>query len=317
MFGDLDSQGLAALRCEPARWLPRALDIARTHGLPSADPHVFAGGTNLVVGLGGEIVLKIFPPLLRHQFDAERLSLRLLQGQLSVEVPRIVAEGELEDWPYLAMTRVQGATGEEVWPTLDDAAKERLIGRIGEVIAEVQRVPPGELAQLEPHWQPFIEKQIAGCREHHERLGLPAKFLAGLDDYVRDAAPLIPCRPSPVILTGEYIPENFILRQDTSGWQLAGLIDFGDVMTGWGPYDVLGPGVFMAEGRPERVRALLRGFGYSEAERDETLAHRLFALCLLHRYSNPLRQFRVDGWQRKAGTLRELEGLIWPMRFST
>ncbi|MCX7361510.1 MAG: aminoglycoside 3'-phosphotransferase/choline kinase family protein [Alphaproteobacteria bacterium] len=286
MFGDLDSQGLAALRCEPARWLPRALDIARTHGLPSADPHVFAGGTNLVVGLGGEIVLKIFPPLLRHQFDAERLSLRLLQGQLSVEVPRIVAEGELEDWPYLAMTRVQGATGEEVWPTLDDAAKERLIGRIGEVIAEVQRVPPGELAQ-------------------------------GLDDYVRDAAPLIPCRPSSVILTGEYIPENFILRQDTSGWQLAGLIDFGDVMTGWGPYDVLGPGVFMAEGRPERVRALLRGFGYSEAERDETLAHRLFALCLLHRYSNPLRQFRVDGWQRKAGTLRELEGLIWPMRFST
>lgn len=316
MFGDLDSQGLAALRCEPARWLPMALDIARTHALPTADPHVFAGGTNLVVGLGGELVLKIFPPLLRHQFEAERLSLHLLLGRLSIEVPRIVAEGERDGWPYLAMTRVKGATGEEVWPALDDAAKERLIGRIGEVIAEVQRVPPGELVQLEPHWQPFIEKQIAGCREHHERLGLPAKFLAGLDGYIRDTALLIPREVSPVILTGEYIPENFILRQDTSGWRLAGLIDFGDVMTGWGAYDLLGPGVFMAEGRPERIRRLLRGFGYADADMDGTLSHCLFALCLMHRFSNPLHQFRVEGWQQ-AGTLLELEGLIWPMRFST
>ena len=312
MFGDLDAQGLAALRREPARWLPVALDIARTHGLPVTDPHVFAGGTNLVVGLGDEIVLKIFPPLLRHQFEAERLSLGLLQDRLSVDVPRIVAEGERERWPYLAMTRVQGATGEEVWLTLDDAAKERLIGRIGELIAEVQHVPPAGLVQLEPRWEPFIDAQIAGCRAHHERLGLPAKFLAGLDDYIGAAVPLIPRQISPVILTGEYIPENFILRREASGWQLAGLIDFGDVMTGWGPYDLLGPGVFMAEGRPERIRALLRGFGYDEGAQDGTLAHRLFALCLLHRYSNPLGQFRVEGWQQ-ARTLQELERLIWPM----
>lgn len=150
MFGDLDSRGLALLRREPARWLPAALDIARAHALPSAHPHVFAGGTNLVVGLGDEIVLKIFPPSLRHQFEAERLSLALLQDGLSVEVPRIVAEGERDEWPYLAMSRVQGATGEEAWSELDNAAKERLIGRIGEVIAEVQRVPPGGLVRLEP-----------------------------------------------------------------------------------------------------------------------------------------------------------------------
>ena len=313
MFGDPDSQGLASLRREPARWLPAALDIARAHALPSTDPHVFAGGTNLVVGLGGELVLKIFPPLLRHQFEAERLSLVLLQGRLSVEVPRILVEGEREGWPYLAMTRVQGATGEEVWPTLDDASKERLIGRIGEVIAEVQRVPPGQLVRLEPQWEPFIERQIAECRAHHELLGLPAKFLAGLDDYVRDAAPFIPRRISPVILTGEYIPENFILRRDASGWHLAGLIDFGDVMTGWGAYDLLGPGVFLAEGRPERMRRLLHGFGYADADIDPALSRCLFALCLLHRYSNPLQQFRIQGWQQKAETLEELERLIWPL----
>ena len=45
----------------------------------------------------------------------------------------------------------------------------------------------------------------------HERLGLPQKFLDGLDDLLRDAAELIPMDAPPVILTGEYIPENFLL----------------------------------------------------------------------------------------------------------
>lgn len=306
MFGDLDAQALAVLRGDPARWLPVALDIARAHRLPTAEPQVFAGGTNLVVGLGPDIVLKIFPPLLRRQFEAERLSLARLHGRLSVETPELLVEGERDGWTWLAMSRVHGMTGEEAWPQLDDAAKERLLGRIGEVIAEVQRVPPGALVALEPQWDALLEKQIAGCSARHQRLGLSPHLLAGLDNYVREAAVLIPRGVSPVILTGEYIPENFIMRNKT----LAGLIDFGDVMTGWRDYDLLGPGVFMGEGRRERIRALLRGFGYTTP--DETLPRRLMALCFLHRYSDPIRQFRVEGWQQ-VRNLHELERLIWPL----
>ena len=47
---------------------------------------------------------------------------------------------------------------------------------------------------------------------------------------------------------------------------LAGLIDFGDVMTGWREYDLLGPSAFMAAGMPRRVRSLFEGFGYSRAD---------------------------------------------------
>lgn len=306
MLGDPDAEALAALRRDPARWLPTALDIARAHRLPTAEPHVFAGGTNLVVGLGADTVLKIFPPLLRRQFESERLSLALLHGRLSIETPRLLADGERDGWTWLAMSRVRGMTGEEAWSGLDDGAKQRLLGRIGEVIAEVQRVPPAALAALEPQWDALLERQIAGCHARHESLGLPKHLLAGLDDYIREAAALIPRGVSPVILTGEYIPENFIMRERA----LAGLIDFGDVMTGWRDYDLLGPGVFMGEGRRERIRALLRGFGY--AMPDETLPRRLMALCFLHRYSDPMRQFRVEGWQQ-ARDLPDLERLIWPL----
>jgi hygromycin-B 7''-O-kinase len=113
-------------------------------------------------------------------------------------------------------------------------------------------------------------------------------------------------------LTGEYIPENFLLRRETEGWRVSGLIDFGDVMTGWGEYDLLGPSAFMTSGVPRRVRSLFEGFGYASTDLTPTLKRRLMALFLLHRVSDPVRQVCIEGWQQKAD-LFELQDLLWPI----
>ncbi len=194
---------------------------------------------------------------------------------------------------------------------LTDAEAERVIGEVGAAIAQVQRVPAGELSALEPRWAEFIPRQIAGCRARHERLGLPRHQLDGLDDLLRDAASLIPPEPQ-VILTGEYNPENLVLGRDADGWHLAGLIDFGDVMTGFGEYDLLGPGVFMTAGVPRRLAALLRGYGYADADLTPALRRRLMLLMLLHRFSDLARHLRIEGWQQ-AESLEALERLIWPV----
>jgi len=156
-------------------------------------------------------------------------------------------------------------------------------------------------------------QQIEGCRARHVRLGLPQKFLDGLDELLSDAKSLIPFDAPPVILTGEYIPENFLLAREGAGWRLSGLIDFGDVMTGWGEYDLLGPSAFMTAGMPRRVRSLLEGFGYSLADMDQAMKRRLMALMLLHRASDPIRHICIEGWQQKAGDLIELQELLWPV----
>jgi hypothetical protein len=70
--------------------------------------------------------------------------------------------------------------------------KERVLGQIGETIAEVQRVPIGELSRIEPRWEPFMRTQIEGCGARHRRLGLPQKYWEGLDEMVHDATTLIP-----------------------------------------------------------------------------------------------------------------------------
>src|ERR1700733_5407835 len=302
-----------AWRAEPSRCLPATLDIARSHGLPCADPHLFATGSNLVVALDDALVLKIFPPLLRHQFVSERSSLSQLRGRVSVPIPEIVLEGERDQWPYLVITRLRGVIGKDAWPALLEHQKERVLNQIGATIAEVQRVPVGELSGIEPRWDQFMLGQIEGCRARHTRLGLPQKYLDGLDDFLGGAATLIPMDAAPVILTGEYIPENFLLSQDAGDWNLSGLIDFGDVMTGWGEYDLLGPSAFMTAGMPGRVHSLFAGFGYLPADISEALTRRLMILMLLHRASDPVRHICIEGWQDKADTLADLERLLWPI----
>ena len=220
-----------AWRADPSQCLPAALDIARSHGLPDGEAHLFSTGTNIVVALDERLVLKIFPPLLRHQFVSERISLSQLRGRISVPIPEIVLEGERDGWPYLVITRLSGIIGNKAWPALPEEQKERVLGQIGATIAEVQRVPVDEFSAIEPRWDEFIPRQIAQCRARHERLGLAQKYLDGLDEFIREAAPLIPLDRPPVILTGEYIPENFLMTREGDHWRLAGLIDFGDVMS--------------------------------------------------------------------------------------
>ena len=304
-----DAQAFRAFRCDPPRWLPIALDIARSHGLDIGAPQVFATGTNLVVGLDAKFILKIFPPLLRAQFVSERGSLTQLAGRLALPIPEIVAEGERDGWPYLVITRLSGTLGTEVWPSLPEAQKERLLRQIGETIAAVQAAPLGPLGEIEPRWDAFMRAQMEGCRARHTRLGLAPKFLAGLDDLLRDAAELIPMDAPPVILTGEYIPENFLLACRAGDWSIAGLFDFGDVRAGWRDYDLLGPSAFMAAGRPGRVRSLLEGFGY--AKPDFALKRRLMALMLLHHASDLNSHICIDGWQEKVDDLLGLQDLIW------
>lgn len=307
-----DQRTFGAWRAEASQWLPVAVDIARSHGLACTAPRVFSTGTNLVVALDEKLILKIFPPILRPQFFSERGALAQLRGRLHVPVPEIIFEGERDGWPYLVVTRLSGVLGVDVWPSLPEEQKEHVLAEIGETIAEVQRAPLGALESVEPRWDAFMRRQIDGCRARHARLGLPEKFLDGLDDLLRDASDLIPMGVPPVILTGEYIPENFLLDCRDGAWHLAGLIDFGDVLTGWCEYDLLGPSAFMAAGKPRRVRSLFEGFGYSPTDVNFALKRRLMALMLLHRASDPIRHICIEGWQQKADDLLQLQELIWP-----
>lgn len=236
----------------------------------------------------------------------------LLKGRVSVAIPEVIAEGERDGWPYLVISRLHGELGTDVWPNLPEDQKEGILRQIGRTIAEVQSAPLGDLASLKPEWFDFLQAQIANCRLRHIGLGLPEKFLNELDDLISEASALIPVDGPAVILTGEYIPENFLLTSRDARWELSGIIDFGDVMTGWREYDLLGPSAFMTAGRSGRVRDLLQGFGYLKEDMSPALGRRLLALMFLHRASDPLKHICIPGWEHEVRTLSELQQMLWP-----
>ncbi|MCW6507151.1 aminoglycoside phosphotransferase family protein [Lichenifustis flavocetrariae] len=298
-------------RDNPDNWLAEIRDIARAHHVPHSRAERFNTGTNLVVALGRDHILKVFPPILRHQFIAERASLHQLSGRLDVGIQSIVAEGERDTWPYLVLTRLEGHLGQDAWPGLLERQKGSILQQIGETIRQVEAAPLGELSGLTPDWPTLMERQIRDCRDRHIRLGLPEKFWDELDELIGSASSIIPMNPPRVILTGEYIPENFVMLPHQDGWRLSGLFDFGDVMTGLGEYDLLGPSAFMSAGSPGRIASLFKGFGYTGADITPALKKRLLTLMFLHRASDPLRHIRIEGWQHKVGTLGDLKDLLW------
>ncbi|WP_257169562.1 phosphotransferase [Bradyrhizobium sp. SRS-191] len=308
-----DAAQLRRLRSDSASWLLAASDIVRSHGYGATRLVPFDAGTNLVASLGDRAILKIFPALLRGQFLSERATLPAVFRRLAdVATPELLHEGERDGWSYLIMTRLDGIPASDVWPQLGEPGKEDLLRQLGRLIADVQRVPSGSLLELGPSWSDFLQTQLTGARDRHQRLGLPPPLLARLDDLLQEAAVLLPRNPDPVILTGEYIPENFLVARDGEGWRVSGLFDFGDVMTGFGEYDLLGPSAFMAAGHPGRVRALFDGYGLSPRDIAWQLKRRLLALMLLHRASDPVRHICIPDWPARVRSFDELQALIWP-----
>lgn len=301
------------LRASPSRWMPALLEIARALGRGGEPLVPIESGSNLLALLGDELVIKLFPPLLRYQYQSERVALQLLEARLTVSTPRVVADSEIEGWPYLVMTRLPGVGLATVWDRYEEAGKCAILRDIGALIAEVQCISPGELATLHPPWNEFLSHQTQQCKARHTERGLPHALLADLDRYLERTASVLPIDAPSVLLTGEFTPENLLMQQHAGAWKISGLIDFGDSTVGFGEYDLLGPGTFMASGNPAHLKALLAGFGYTGAQLSTNLRQRLMRLLLIHRHSDLTVQVKIDGWHTRVKNLDQLEQLLWPL----
>ena len=184
-----DHEAFRTFRAEPAQWLPIALDIARSHGLAGTAPHVFSTGTNLVMALDEKLILKIFPPFLRSQFVSERGSLAQLRGRLRDRDPRNRGRRGAR---WMAVSRHHAAVGRPRRASVAVAAgswKRSACSRKSAKPLPKCSAPRSERSRRSSRTGArFMRRQIEGCRARHERLGLPQKFLDGLDELLRDAA---------------------------------------------------------------------------------------------------------------------------------
>lgn len=287
-------------------WRPAVHEVCARHGLVCSDVRPFRDGSNLVAEVDGRLVVKLFPPFHRHQWESERRALPCFAGRLPVRVPELVAQGERNDgYTYVVLERVTGRPLHEVWAAVPQAARIELLHSIGEVMARSHAVPLGAAATLEPQWGDFLSAQVQGCRTRHARLGAPGWVVDGIDSFVRPALAALELGPPYVLLTGEYTPFNLLVDGDARAPRLVAMIDCGDALIGPPVYDMLGPVAFLCAGDPALLAALFRGRGLVPWPIADEQRRGLLALLLVHRYAHLDGQLRLSGW-REAGSLAAL-----------
>jgi len=288
-----------------------AKKIMHRYQLPDLPLVLFSEGTNIVFAHGKHQVIKIFPPFHQKQYQSERLVLQQLQGKLSVKTPILQHHGEFSGWPYIVMSQLKGTLLETLWEGMEHANKAIILSELGALIKEVHALPIDGLEAIDSHWEQFIEKEIAHCVKHHQSNQLSEGLLQQIPDFLDSVKATLPKINRPVILTGEYTPMNFLVKQTDGIWHIDGLIDFGDAMLGLPEYDLLGPGAFLIQGDKELLKTFLTAYGYPKEKLTANLSRQLTALMLLHQYSNLNIQVRIEGWQNKVNTIEDLQDLVW------
>lgn len=300
-----------AWRDERNNWEELARNIAQSAGFSGTDIVAFGESTNLVIALDGSAIIKIFPPFYHDQFVSERAALQHLDGKLTITTPHIINSGEQDGWSWIVMSKLQGVVGSAVWSQLSSDEMSVILHDVGRVIAEVHSVSPDELTQIGSSWPEFIRDQSRHCVERHRQQGLSERFMPDLSEIAKEAINMIPMGKPYVVLTGDWIPQNFLLSDRTGQWRLSALIDFGDVRTGWHEYDFVAPSALMCEGNPRLVKSLFDGYGIDLSSGFADMRRRLLTLMVLHQESD-FRHMVLPDWDDRISNLFELEGLIWP-----
>ena len=292
-------------------WLPAMRAICQRHGLDTSRLEFAPPGTHVVFRVDG-LYLKLFAPLWPGDFTPERLVLdRLSEGRdLPVPISHLVAEGEIEGWPYLAMTAVEGVPPCQVWDGMDATDRERVAVRCGELVAALHAVSTDGLEAIAVDWPAFVEGQKRECVDGIGRAGLDGHWVRAVCAFLAGLPPLFEPGFEPVLLSADVTDEHILVGQRKGHWEVTGYIDFGDAMLGHPNYEFAAPGCCITRGSPRLQRAMLLAYGYSEAELNGELAARLMAYTLIHKFINVPELLKLLGLPG-AARLEDIQEGLW------
>lgn len=284
-------------RASSARWdalvdagqdfAPAMRRICWRHGLDESALEPYPDGTCPVFA-AGEAVLKLYAPLFLQDAAIEAAALRwLTEHDIGVPTPRLIAEGSIEGWPYIIMSRLTGRGLDQRWPGLERREKYRVMEAIGQAVGRMHALPPRrDLSCLWIDWARFIEEGARDCRAVQLERGLAPfwadqidGFLAGMVDGLAAAEPRS-------LLHTELLGGVWLTEERDRGLALSGLFDFGEAWYGPPSYDDLAVGLFITRGDRGHFRRYLIARGLPDAELGADLSRRLMAYTLLHRYAN-------------------------------
>ncbi len=229
-------------------------------------------GSNVVYAFGS-LIVKLFPPPWKEDFYTEKVALAFANTH-GLPAPEIVAEGEIDGWPYFIATRLNGIPVAEVWHGLHWEQKREIVVQLGRLMHALHGsgVPKG----LPDDWDAFLRLRLSRAENHHK---VAEPWRSWIVEQLKDF------REPPlqmVLLHGDLTRDHLLLTERDNELSISGLIDFGDARVGHPYYDFAVPLLDYVYGEPELSGVLLDAYGLAQASE---IVDSLTKYCLLHEFA--------------------------------
>ncbi|MBN6101824.1 phosphotransferase [Xanthomonas sp. CFBP 8703] len=262
-------------------WMPVLDRLRQAFRLPGDRWTRIPEGANALFQLGDEVIVKLVPPNWRQQGEKERLVAPLLDGTLSLQTPRLLGGGVVDNWVFVICSRLPGSSLADVWPALEVGQKRSIMLQVGTLLRELRSVAFEADIAIRVEWRHYIATLISDCLARHRRNAMPAHLAAQVLPYIEAAGDFSP-PAQPRFIHMDIHPWNLMAHHIQGKWTLSGLLDFGDAIVGQCDlFELLTPLIFMAQGDPTLVKALLDAYGLLDGYDAPTLRRRLMATALI------------------------------------
>ncbi len=290
-------------------WLPAIQGICQCHELDARQLVFAPPGTHIVFYQGNDLIIKLYCPLWPDDEKKEFLVLQALAGKMRYQIPEIVARGKLEGWSYLIIRRVTGIPLDIAWQTFDDRSRQQIAIELGRFMAELHASPTKGLEDLDVRWPAFIDGQIIGCIDQHQKSGIPEKWLVEIGAFLENLPTLYDTNFHPKLIHADLNPEHIFVQNERGRWHISGVIDFADAMLGHPYYEFVAPGMILRRS-PHLLRIMLTAYGFAPGDLTSLLSMQLMAYTLLHRFGNI--QDCLDIFKENPPkNLAELQAALW------
>ena len=270
-------------------WLPSIQYICQRHQIEAESITRIAVGGNVLFRINDDFIVKLVPPNWAYQGEAEVEASTIIGDKLSLKVPQVVASGSIDGWVFVVMTILPGISLADVWSDLDVINKHSIIAKVGKFIHEIHRLEVPTKSCLAPNWQDYYQQLVDDCLPRHTRKQLPEVLLKQIPEYFAkhglDRFNVL-CdldeKAKDIFIHMDLHPWNLMVEEKEEGYELSGVLDFGDAIIGRSCLlELATPLLFMCQGDQALCRTLLSNYQLIEESDCQLLVSRLMAVSLL------------------------------------
>ncbi|HEX8251179.1 MAG TPA: phosphotransferase, partial [Pyrinomonadaceae bacterium] len=202
---------------DAAFWRDFAVAICRRHKLSFRNLQRSNGTEHIVFFVDADFVIKIYTPF-RGGFRREKAGLEFARHKTSLMTPKILFEGEIENFKYLILSRLQGVLmTREIWLGLETRNQAQVVAQLSKGLKELHS---HDARAIDFDWQKFIGHQSATVFERQKASGASHEWLERLPNYLEESLSLLPENSGNVFLHGDVHFGNLRLFETGGKWQI-------------------------------------------------------------------------------------------------